>query len=107
VAACLGELTTERGKGKINSRSLFETTLSLKSEKYHGAKRRVNERVLQYRGQILNLKYLISQQPAGSTILQPHCTSVQQKLRVLFSIKRFFKCVDTANSVMVICYCIT
>jgi len=46
MAACLGELTTERGKGKLNNSSLFETTLSLKSEKYRSAEKRVNECVL-------------------------------------------------------------
>jgi len=46
TAASVGELT-ERGKRKLNNCSLFETTLSLKSEKYPSAKKRVNERVLQ------------------------------------------------------------
>jgi len=45
TAACLGELTTE-GKEKGAKQWLFETTLSLKSEKYRCAKNRVNERVL-------------------------------------------------------------
>jgi len=44
MAACLGELTME-GKRKLNNGSLFEMTLSLKSEKYHSAKNGVNEHV--------------------------------------------------------------
>jgi len=36
-----------KGKRKLNSGSLFETTLSLESEKYRSAKKRVTERVLQ------------------------------------------------------------
>jgi len=40
-AACLGELTAERGKGS----GLFETTLSLKSEKYRSVKKRENSSV--------------------------------------------------------------
>jgi len=44
-AAFLGVLTTE-GERKLNIGSPFEMTLSLKSEKYHSAKERVNERVL-------------------------------------------------------------
>jgi len=46
TTACLGELTTEKGKRKLNSGSLFEMTLSLKSEKYLCGKKRVNEHVL-------------------------------------------------------------
>jgi len=41
AVACLGELTSKRGKRKLNNDSLFETTLSLKSEKYRSAKKRL------------------------------------------------------------------
>jgi len=37
-----------KGKRKLNNGSLIETTLSLKSEKYRSAKKRVNECVLRY-----------------------------------------------------------
>jgi len=46
VAAYFGELTTDKGKRKLNKVSLFEMTLSLKSEKYCSVKKRVSERVL-------------------------------------------------------------
>jgi len=35
-------------EGKLNNGNLFETTLSLKSEKYRSAKKRVNDRVIRY-----------------------------------------------------------
>jgi len=47
TAVCLGELTME-GEKEAKQGSLFETILSLKSEKYRSAKIRVNERVLRY-----------------------------------------------------------
>jgi len=45
TAACLGEFTI-KGEKKLNDGSLFEMTLSLKSEKYRSGKNRVNECVL-------------------------------------------------------------
>jgi len=59
AAACLGELLLIREK-EAKQGSLFETTLSLKREKYRSAKKRVKERVLRYYITNYNLQTNIS-----------------------------------------------